>query len=126
MCQLSLPARNPRPRLASRDLRGSAVLAGAVGAALRRHPADVRRRGADRLVGMTDAEAAERVPDICGLEVRTHTDLGPAHLSAHRSRRPVVHFPLPGRITAGYRGGAERSPEDPRGVTQFDDDRARS
>jgi hypothetical protein len=75
---------------------------------------------------MTDAEAAERVPDICGLEVRTHTDLGPAHLSAHRSRRPVVHFPLPGRITAGYRGGAERSPEDPRGVTQFDDDRARS
>lgn len=38
---------------------------------------------AERCVGLTDAEAAERVPDICGLGVRTHTDLGHAYVSAH-------------------------------------------
>jgi hypothetical protein len=89
-------------------------------------PPTLAGRVPERLVGLTDAEAAQRVPAICGLEVSTHTDLGHAYLSAHHSRRPVVHFPLPRRITTGDRDGAQRSPDDPLGVTQFDDDRARS
>ena len=41
------------------------------------------------------------------------------YLAACDSRRPVVAFPVPGRIGAGYRSGANLVPQNPVGTVTF-------
>jgi uncharacterized protein YbjT (DUF2867 family) len=74
---------------------------------------------ATRLVELADGEAAGRVSDVGGPTVHTHAELGRIYLAAHHSRRPVLAVPVPGRIVAGYRSGANLAPDNPRGTIGF-------
>ncbi|MHC9296619.1 SDR family oxidoreductase [Mycobacterium sp. LTG2003] len=76
---------------------------------------------ARRLVELIDTEPAGRVADIGGPEVRPHSELGHLYLSAHNSGRHVVSFTMPGRIVAGYRSGANLTPQNSVGTTTFQD-----
>ena len=76
---------------------------------------------AGRLVELIDAEPAGRVPDIGGPTVHTHAELARIYLSAHGGRRKVVSVPVPGRIVAGFRMGANLAPENPVGTIEFAD-----
>jgi uncharacterized protein YbjT (DUF2867 family) len=74
-----------------------------------------------RLVELIDCEPAGRVADIGGPVVHTHAELARMYLAARRGRRPVVELPVPGRIVAGYRSGANLAPENPVGTIGFAD-----
>jgi uncharacterized protein YbjT (DUF2867 family) len=76
---------------------------------------------AARLVELIDAEPAGRVADIGGPAVHTHADLGRLYLAARGGRRPVVQLPVPGRVVAGYRSGANLAPDNPVGTVGFTD-----
>jgi hypothetical protein len=41
------------------------------------------------------------------------------YLDARGGRRPVVEMPVPGRIVAGYREGANLVPDNPVGTIDF-------
>jgi uncharacterized protein YbjT (DUF2867 family) len=85
---------------------------------VRFQPIDTRDVAA-RLVELIDAEPAGRVADIGGPAVHSHADLGRMYLAARESRRRVVELPLPGRIVAGYRSGANLAPDNPVGTIGF-------
>ncbi len=76
---------------------------------------------ATRLVELAGAEPAKRVPDIGGPEIREHADLAHAYLARRDSHRPVVAVPVPGKIAAGYRQGANLAPRNRVGVERFED-----
>jgi uncharacterized protein YbjT (DUF2867 family) len=83
-------------------------------------PIDTRDVAA-RLVELLDDRPAGRAPDIGGPDVLTHAELARMYLAAHGSRRPVVPLPVPGRIGAGYRSGANLVPQNPAGAVSFAD-----
>lgn len=87
---------------------------------VRFQPIDTRDVAA-RLVALADGEPAGRVADIGGPAVHTHTDLARMFLATRGSRRRVVAMPVPGRIVAGYRSGANLAPENPVGTIGFDE-----
>jgi len=72
-----------------------------------------------RLVELIDSEPAGRVADIGGPAVNTHAELAHMYLAARGGRRPVVQIPVPGRIVAGYRAGANLAPDNPVGAIGF-------
>ena len=72
-----------------------------------------------RLVELIDCEPAGRVADIGGPAVHTHAELAHMYLAARGSRRPVVQTPVPGRIVAAYRAGANLVPDNPVGGIGF-------
>ena len=74
---------------------------------------------ATRLVELIDCEPAGRVADIGGPAVHTHAELAHMYLAARGSRRPVVQTPVPGRIVAAYRSGANLVPDNPVGGIGF-------
>jgi uncharacterized protein YbjT (DUF2867 family) len=74
-----------------------------------------------RLVELIDCEPAGRVADIGGPVVHTHAELARMYLAARGGRRPVVEIPVPGRIVAGYRTGANLAPDNPVGAIGFPD-----
>jgi uncharacterized protein YbjT (DUF2867 family) len=74
---------------------------------------------AARLVELIDTEPAGRVADIGGPAVHTHADLTRTYLAARGGRRPVIQVPVPGRIVAGYRTGANLAPDHPVGTIDF-------
>ncbi|GAT12166.1 NAD(P)H-binding protein [Mycolicibacterium novocastrense] len=74
---------------------------------------------AARLVELVDAEPAGRAPDIGGPAVHSHAELARMYLRSRASRRPTVAVPLPGRIAAGYRSGANLVPDNPVGGLSF-------
>jgi uncharacterized protein YbjT (DUF2867 family) len=74
-----------------------------------------------RLVELIDCEPAGRVADIGGPAVHTHAELARMYLAARGGRRPVVEVPVPGRIVAGYRTGANLAPDNPVGTIGFAD-----
>jgi uncharacterized protein YbjT (DUF2867 family) len=76
---------------------------------------------ADRLVELIGADPAGRAPDIGGPTVHTHAELAQMYLAARGGRRKVVAVPMPGRIVAGYRSGANLVPENPVGTLGFAD-----
>lgn len=76
---------------------------------------------ATRLVSLIDTEPAGRVPDIGGPSIHSHPELGRMYLSAHNSVRRVARFTIPGRIVAGYRSGANLTPENAIAGTSFQD-----
>lgn len=85
---------------------------------VRFQPIDTRDVAA-RLVELVDAAPAGRVADIGGPAVHSHADLGRMYLAARGSRRPVIQLPIPGRIVAGYRSGANLVPDNPVGTVGF-------
>ncbi|MCV7301102.1 NAD-dependent epimerase/dehydratase family protein [Mycobacterium barrassiae] len=85
---------------------------------IRFQPIDTRDV-ANRLVELIDSEPMGRVPDIGGPTVHTHAELARMYLKARGSRRKVVSVPVPGRIAAGYRAGANLAPENPVGTIGF-------
>jgi uncharacterized protein YbjT (DUF2867 family) len=85
---------------------------------MRLQPIDTRDVTA-RLVELIDCDPAGRVADIGGPAVHTHAELGRMYLAARRGRRPVVEMPMPGRIAAGYRTGANLAPDNPVGTIDF-------
>ncbi|MGV0744853.1 SDR family oxidoreductase [Mycolicibacterium sp. XJ870] len=87
---------------------------------VRFQPIDTRDVAA-RLVELIDSEPIGRAADIGGPEVRHHSDLGHLYLSAHSSGRRVVSFTLPGRTVAGYKSGANLTPENAVGTITFQD-----
>lgn len=76
---------------------------------------------ATRLVALIDSEPAGRVSDIGGPSIHSHPELGQMYLSAHNSVRRVARFTLPGRIVAGYRSGANLTPENAIDGVSFQD-----
>jgi uncharacterized protein YbjT (DUF2867 family) len=88
--------------------------------AVRFQPIDTRDV-ARRLVELIDAEPAGRVPDIGGPTVHTHAELARIYVAAHGGRRNVVSVPVPGRIVAGFRTGANLAPDNPVGTIEFAD-----
>ncbi|MGV0873762.1 SDR family oxidoreductase [Mycolicibacterium sp. XJ879] len=74
---------------------------------------------AARLVELVDAEPAGRAPDIGGPTVHTHAELGRIYLAARGSRRGAVALPVPGRIAAAVRAGANLVPDNPAGTVGF-------
>jgi uncharacterized protein YbjT (DUF2867 family) len=74
---------------------------------------------AARLVELIDTEPAGRVGDIGGPSVHTHAELARMYLAARGGRRPVVQLPVPGRIAAGYRAGANLAPDNAVGSINF-------
>jgi uncharacterized protein YbjT (DUF2867 family) len=85
---------------------------------VRFQPVDTRDVAA-RLVELVDREPAGRVADIGGPEVHTHAKLASMYLAAVGGRRRVVEIPVPGRIVAGYRSGANLAPDNPAGAVDF-------
>jgi len=85
---------------------------------VRFQPIDTRDVTA-RLVELIDCEPAGRVADIGGPGVFTHAELARIYLTARAGRRPVVEIPVPGRIAAGYRSGANLAPDNPVGTIGF-------
>jgi uncharacterized protein YbjT (DUF2867 family) len=74
---------------------------------------------ATRLVELIDCEPAGRVADIGGPAVHTHAELARMYLAARGGRRPVVQMPVPGRIGAGIRTGANLVPDNAAGTIGF-------
>jgi uncharacterized protein YbjT (DUF2867 family) len=87
---------------------------------VRFQPIDTREV-TSRLVELIDCEPAGRVADIGGPAVHTHGELARMYLAARGVRRPVVEVPVPGRIVAGYRTGANLAPDNPIGTIGFAD-----
>jgi hypothetical protein len=73
---------------------------------------------AARLVEFVDTEPAGRVAESAA-PPRTHAELARMYLAARGGRRPVVQVPLPGRIVAGYRAGANLVPDNAVGTIGF-------
>jgi uncharacterized protein YbjT (DUF2867 family) len=114
--------RHPVPRSDQDELLDPAVLPGAVDAArcVRFQPIDTHDV-ATRLVELIDTEPAGRVADIGGPTTHTHAELARMYLAAGGGRRPVVELPVPGRIVAAYRTGANLAPDNPLGTVGFAD-----
>jgi uncharacterized protein YbjT (DUF2867 family) len=85
---------------------------------VRFQPIDTRDVTA-RLVELIDGEPAGRVADIGGPAVHTHAELARMYLAATSGRRPVADVPVPGRIVAAYRTGANLVPDNPVGAIDF-------
>jgi uncharacterized protein YbjT (DUF2867 family) len=85
---------------------------------VRFQPIDTRDVTA-RLVDLIDCEPAGRAADIGGPAAHTHAELARMYLTASGRRRPVVDMPVPGRIIAGYRAGANLAPDNPVGTIGF-------
>jgi uncharacterized protein YbjT (DUF2867 family) len=87
---------------------------------VRFQPIDTRDVAA-RLVELADGGPAGRVADIGGPAVHTHAELARMFLAARGSRRAVVQAPAPGRIIAGFRSGANLTPDNALGTVGFED-----
>ncbi|WP_435591074.1 SDR family oxidoreductase [Nocardia sp. bgisy118] len=72
---------------------------------LRWQPVDSREVAA-RLVDLTTAAPAGRVPDLAGPEVLTLGDMIRDYLRAAGKRRPLLPVRVPGKVGRAYRAGA--------------------
>jgi uncharacterized protein YbjT (DUF2867 family) len=83
-------------------------------------PIDVREV-AGRLTEPACAAPVGNAPDIGGPQVLPLATLARQYHDHHHHhhRRPILSVPLPGRIAAGYRGGAHTAPDNPYGTITF-------
>jgi hypothetical protein len=86
---------------------------------LNRRDIDVREVGA-RLAALALGEAAARVPDMAGPEIRTVEDLARTYLTAVRKGRPIISVRLPGRVCRAYRAGGHLAPDRAVGTIRFE------
>jgi len=77
---------------------------------IRLQPIDVGEV-ADAIVDHATLDAAGRVPDIGGPEVRTVGDLARTYRDARGLRRPIVRLPIPGKTAAAFRAGGAICPD---------------
>lgn len=85
---------------------------------VRFQPIDTRDVAA-HLVCLIDKGPAGRVDDIGGPAVFGHDELGRMYLTSQGSRRRVLSLPVPGRIIAGLKSGANLVPANPVGTIGF-------
>jgi len=83
-------------------------------------PVDVREV-AERLLPLVTNDAAGRVPDLGGPEVRPMADLARAWLSSTGKRRAVLPVRVPGPLGAHLRAGAQLTPEHADGRITFEE-----
>jgi uncharacterized protein YbjT (DUF2867 family) len=76
---------------------------------------------ADRLAELAVGAPAGRVDDMGGPQIRPLADLARAYLHATGRRRPIVPVRLAGKAYAGYRSGAQLTPERAVGKVTFED-----
>ncbi|HZX37223.1 MAG TPA: SDR family oxidoreductase [Streptomyces sp.] len=76
---------------------------------------------ADRLVELAVGAPAGRVDDMGGPQIRPLADLARAYLHATGRRRPIVPMRLAGKAYAGYRSGAQLTPERAVGKVTFEE-----
>lgn len=69
------------------------------------------RETAAHLAMYADAPTSGRLPDIGGPEVLRMGEITRAWLNARGMRRPLLHLPIPGAMSAGFRGGGILVPE---------------
>ncbi len=81
---------------------------------------------ATHLVSLVDDGPAGRVDDIGGPAVYDHDELGRMYLTARGSRRRVVALPVPGRMVAALKAGANLVPANPIGSIGFGQHLART
>jgi uncharacterized protein YbjT (DUF2867 family) len=80
---------------------------------------------ADRLAELAVGAPVGRVDDMGGPQIRPLADLARAYLSATGRRRPIVPVRLAGKAYAGYRSGAQLTPERAVGKVTFEEFLAR-
>lgn len=83
-------------------------------------PVDVRDV-AERLIPLVTNDAAGRVPDLGGPEVRPMADLARAWLFSTGKRRAVLPVRVPGALGANLRDGAQLTPEHADGRITFEE-----
>lgn len=66
---------------------------------------------ADQLVTAVQQGAIGRLPDIGGPEVLPFGEMARAWLAAQNKRRPIIHLPIPGKLSAGFRQGFNTMPQ---------------
>ncbi|MGW3626029.1 SDR family oxidoreductase [Streptomyces sp. NPDC000880] len=76
---------------------------------------------ADRLAELAVGAPAGRVDDMGGPEIRPLADLARAYLHATGQRRPIAPVRLAGKAYAGYRSGAQLTPERAVGKVTFEE-----
>ncbi len=65
---------------------------------------------AEQLVAAVQQGNGARLPDIGGPEVLRFGEMAGAWLAAQGKHRPIVHLPLPGKLSAGFRQGLNTTP----------------
>ncbi|MFE6335592.1 SDR family oxidoreductase [Streptomyces sp. NPDC057798] len=91
-----------------------------VPAGVRDQPVDVAEV-ADRLVELSLAAPAGRVPDLAGPQVRAFDSLARAYLKATGRKRRVVNVPLAGKAYRAFRAGGHLAPERAVGTGTFEE-----
>lgn len=66
---------------------------------------------AEAIVNYATEEAIGRTPDIGGPKVMTIRDLATAYREHRGLHRPIIRFPIPGRIAAAFRAGNAICPD---------------
>jgi len=66
---------------------------------------------ADHLVAAVQRGPAGRLSDIGGPELLRLDEMARMWLAARHMRRPIIHLPLPGKLSAGFRRGLNTSPQ---------------
>jgi len=76
---------------------------------------------ANRLVELSTAPPAGRVPDMGGPEIRSTGDLARSYLRAADRHRRVLPVPIPGAIFSAYRAGGHLAPDRAAGRLTFEE-----
>lgn len=66
---------------------------------------------ADQLLAAVQAGLAGRLPDVGGPEVLSVDEMARAWLATQGKRRAIVHLPVPGGLSAGFRRGLNTVPD---------------
>lgn len=66
---------------------------------------------ADHLVTAVQQGPAGRLPDIGGPELLRLDEMARMWLAARHKPRPIIHLPLPGKLSAGFRRGLNTTPQ---------------
>lgn len=66
---------------------------------------------AEQLAMAVQKDHRGRLPDIGGPEVLRFGDMARVWLAAQGKHRPIVHLPLPGKLSAGFRQGYNTTPQ---------------
>jgi uncharacterized protein YbjT (DUF2867 family) len=74
---------------------------------------------AERLVSVVEAGPSGRLEDIGGPEVLRLGEMAHSWLSAQGKHKPIVHLPVPGGLSAGFRDGLNTIPESRVGETTW-------
>lgn len=66
---------------------------------------------AEHLVAAVESGARGHMPDIGGPQVLRLDEMARQWMAARGKRRPMLHIPVPGKLSAGFRRGLNTTPE---------------